>query len=468
MRKKITTTIFTVALATLLGSCQLDYAPTSSVSDASITDEDIDALLTGVYDGVQSSGFSFFAQDIAADNLKARTWSGLIQIDNNAITTDNSYMSGWWDSYFGDIALANNFLSIISKQGDTEANREKIAQARFIRAWSYYYIVTLWGGAPVLTAPTTELVPRNSEAEVWQQIKEDAEYALENAPDFSDKALVSKIAAKAFLARILLIGPTEIQDKAKAAQYAEDVIASGEFSLADDPAQIWQTKNSKEIILEWTASATDAIGLGWWLRSNLVNSVPDHGVGDLGRYELPVDTAVVSRFEPGDKRFKTTLRHLKSGSSETWDCIKYPNYDGSDAIPVLRIAEMYLISAEAQGYPAGVERLNELRKIRGVKPYTPGVDITADNFFEKIINERQLEFFAEGQRFYDLKRWFFSGEKGKQAVLNLRKYQPGEAAGSRPNASETFNISEDGHDFLFPLGASTLSNNPNLKQNPGY
>lgn len=466
--RKIKTKIFAVALTALLGSCQLDYAPTSSVSDASITDEDIDALLVGVYDGVQSSGFSFFAQDIAADNLKARTWSGLIQIDNNAITTDNSYMSSWWDSYFGNIALANNFLTLIGKQEDSEANREKIAQARFIRAWNYYFITTLWGGAPILNSVTSDLVPRDSEVDVWKKIKEDAEYALENAPDFSDKALVSKSAAKAFLARILLIGPPEIQDKALAAQYAEDVIASGKFELAEDPVNIWHTKTSKEIILEWTASSTDYISLGWWLRSNLVNSVADPGLGELGRYELPVDTAVLSRFEPGDKRLKATIRHLKSGASETWDCVKYPSYDGSDPAPVLRIAEMYLISGEAQGYPAGVQRLNELRRIRGVKPYTTGVDITADNFLEKIMNERQLEFFAEGQRFYDLRRWFNSGEAGKKAVLNLRKYQPGEAAGSRPTASETFNISEDGHNLLFPLGASTLSNNPNLTQNPGY
>lgn len=460
-------TIYSLLAATLLASCELDYAPTASVSDSGISDKDLDALLVGVYDGVQA-GYSLFAQDIAADNLKARSWANLIQMDNNAITTDNSYVSGWWNTYFGNVALANNYLTLMETQEDNASNRSKIAQARLIRAWNYLFITSLWGDAPILREVTTDLVPRDNELDVWKFILEDAEYALENAPDFSDASYVSKASAKAFLARILLIAPEGVRDVTRAEKYAEDIIASGLFSLADDPVDIWHTKTSNEMILKWYASPTDWISLGWWLRSNLVNSVENPGLGDLGRYELPVDTTVLHKFEPGDKRLYATIRHLKSGANEQWDCIKYPGYDGDDPFPVLRIAEMYLISAEAKGYPEGVERLNELRTKRGVKPLTAGVDITADTFMEKIMNERQVEFFAEGQRFYDLRRWWNSGEAGKKSVLALRKYQPGEAAGSRLSASQTMNIADDGHNLLWPVAATTRSNNPNLSQNPGY
>ena len=85
------------------------------------------------------------------------------------------------------------------------------------------------------------------------------------------------------------------------------------------------------------------------------------------------------------------------------------------------------------------------------------------------MHERRLEFFAEGLRWYDLRRWFNSGEAGKKAVLSLRKYQPGETAGSRPQASETMNIADDGHNLLWPIPQTAIDHDPNLlPQNPGY
>lgn len=165
-----------------------------------------------------------------------------------------------------------------------------------------------------------------------------------------------------------------------------------------------------------------------------------------------------------------TVRHLKlAGGAETWDCVKYPSYNAADPWPVVRIAELYLISAEAQGYPAGVERLNQLRQMRGLKALVTGTDITADNFIDRIMAERRVEFYAEGFRWYDLRRWFNSGEAGKKAVLAFRKYQPGEAAGSRPQASETMQIDDDGHNLLWPVPQTAIDNDPNLlPQNPGY
>jgi hypothetical protein len=154
---------------------------------------------------------------------------------------------------------------------------------------------------------------------------------------------------------------------------------------------------------------------------------------------------------------------------ETFDCVKYPSTNAADPWPVIRIAELYLISAEAQGYPGGVERLNQLRQVRGIRPLTEGTDITADNFTHRIMQERRVELFAEGHRWYDLRRWFNSGESGRKAVLNFRKYQPGEAAGSKPFASESMDIADDGHNLLWPVPQTAIDNDPNLKpQNPGY
>lgn len=173
-------------------------------------------------------------------------------------------------------------------------------------------------------------------------------------------------------------------------------------------------------------------------------------------------------FEAGDQRKTGSVRHLIFNGAETYDVTKFPSYDANDPYPVVRIAEMYLVSAEAQGYPNGLTRLNELRNKRGLPSLTTSDVKNADEFEARIMQERRVEFVAEGFRWYDLRRWFNSGEAGKKAVLALRKYQAGETSGSRATVSDHMNISEDGHELLWPISTTARDNNPNLTQNPGY
>lgn len=457
-----------------LTACNLDYYPTTAVSDSSLTEADYTNLLTGVYDGAQSIKINI--DDIAADNLTSPGWWP--DIDNNGQTASTSSdINSLWNSHYKYVQLANNLINLIEHTGSpTPAQIEIEAQARVIRAWLYARIAQHWGDAPLLLEVTDELVGRDPEIEIWKQVIADLEYGVQNAPDFTDRGYVSKVAAKALLARTLLTGPSAVQDKTRAQQLAEEIIASGKFSLAANFADIWHAKSSNEIILQWTNLNGDSGSDGWFMRSDIVNLYEAEngsgsaGYGEQGRYENHVDLAAFDAFEEGDLRKAPTVRHLKLASgAETWDCVKYPSYNAADPWPVIRIAELYLISAEAQGYPAGVDRLNQLRVVRGLKALNAGSDITADNFIDRIMAERRVEFYAEGHRWYDLRRWFNSGEAGKKAVLSFRKYQPGEAAGSRPQASETMQIADDGHNLLWPVPQTAIDNDPNLlPQNPGY
>ena len=457
-----------------LTACNLDYYPTTAVSDSSLTESDYANLLTGVYDGAQSIKINI--DDIAADNLTSPGWWP--DIDNNGQTASTSSdINSLWNSHYKYVQLANNLINLIERTDNPSIGQIQIeAQARVIRAWLYSRIAQLWGDAPLLLEVTDELVGRDPEVEIWKQVKADLEDGVQNAPDFSDRGYVSKVAAKALLARTLLTGTAAIQDKARAQQLAEEIIASGQFELAANFADIWHAKSSNEIILQWTNLNGDSGSDGWFMRSDIVNlyeaenGAGSAGYGEQGRYENQVDLAAYNAFEEGDLRKEPTVRHLKLASgAETWDCVKYPSYNAADPWPVIRIAELYLISAEAQGYPAGVDRLNQLRQVRGLKALEAGSDITADNFIDRIMAERRVEFYAEGHRWYDLRRWFNSGEAGRKAVLAFRKYQPGEVAGSRPQASETMNIADDGHNLLWPVPQTAIDNDPNLlPQNPGY
>ena len=244
-----------------LTACNLDYYPTTAVSDSSLTEADYTNLLTGVYDGAQSIKINI--DDIAADNLTSPGWWP--DIDNNGQTASTSSdINSLWNSHYKYVQLANNLINLIEHTGSpTPAQIEIEAQARVIRAWLYARIAQHWGDAPLLLEVTDELVGRDPEIEIWKQVIADLEYGVQNAPDFTDRGYVSKVAAKALLARTLLTGPSAVQDKTRAQQLAEEIIASGKFSLAANFADIWHAKSSNEIILQWTNLNGDSGSDGW-------------------------------------------------------------------------------------------------------------------------------------------------------------------------------------------------------------
>ncbi|MNY37944.1 SusD family protein [compost metagenome] len=143
---------------------------------------------------------------------------------------------------------------------------------------------------------------------------------------------------------------------------------------------------------------------------------------------------MVSAFVTSDKRKAISVVNI-SGT----DCInKYPSgQTGRDPVIVSRIAEMYLISAEAQGRINGIGRLNELRQTRGLSAVSVSSD---EDYLTAILSERRLEFLGENLRYYDLVR------TGKAiSTLNILNYQT-----------------------VLPIPGRELQNNTNLTPNPGY
>jgi starch-binding outer membrane protein, SusD/RagB family len=138
-------------------------------------------------------------------------------------------------------------------------------------------------------------------------------------------------------------------------------------------------------------------------------------------------------FEAGDLRAEMSV--------DTYDGLdvvnKYPSgQQGTDPLIVTRLAEMYLISAEAQGL-AGIGRLNELRASRGLGPVSVSTD---EGYLNLVLEERRRELFAEGFRWVDLVR------TGKaQEVLGLQD-----------------------RELLMPIPETELLLNEKLEQNKDY
>jgi len=123
--------------------------------------------------------------------------------------------------------------------------------------------------------------------------------------------------------------------------------------------------------------------------------------------------------------------------------------DADRNMPVIRYAEVLLIYAEAlneTGQTAAAEPYINLVRARAGLPPVSG--LSKDAFLDAILQERRIEFFGEGQRFFDLRR---TG-KADHYIRVLR---------GKTNFDAKKNL-------YFPIPLSEIELNPNLVQNPNY
>jgi len=444
----------------MIVSCenQLDEVlPTNALAPETVTSAaDVERLLIGIYDGVQNGGtlvgvgvglyyLSFLTEDLSADNLAFRaTFFQHGEIDDNAINVQNVLVQRYWLGPYVASARANDLLGIIDNLDASEfaGNRknEIIGEARYLRALSYFRLVSLFGGVPVLTENTIEKVPRDSEDAVWSLIESDLDAAISSAPDFTNASFVSNDAARALRARVALIRG----DYTLAATLAEEVIGSGNYDLAPDYAAMWVPasiggRDSREMILEMSNNLNDQTFFGFFLTDGT------QPFGNGGRLELPADETLVAAYEAGDNRFGATIDQtfVRPGFSQI---IKFSaGLNGDDPYPVSRVAEMYLVSAEASAFrdsdpAAGLDRLNEVRVARGLAAIAAPADL--DSWLDIVLQERRVELAIEGHRWQDLKR-------------------TGRAIDVLPNVTSADQL-------LYPIPQSEIDVNDLLLQNPGY
>ena len=236
---------------------------------------------------------------------------------------------------------------------------------------------------------------------------------------------VSANAVKALEARVRLYeGRYE-----EAAEIAESLIGAGTYKLDKFTTifDISRPTNSETI----------------FAFSNLNLAESSINIGDLCHTYAYVNKGQ-GRFHMTDKALKLFITSDNRGSVSILDvdgvkCMhKYPSGQaGRDPFIVSRIGEMYLISAEAQGYPAGVERLNDLRKERGLGEVSVSNE---EQFINAILDERRRELMGENHIWYDFVRTGKAIER-----LGIKPYQQ-----------------------LFPIPGKELQLNDLLKPNPGY
>jgi hypothetical protein len=437
--------LYTTGLLLCFLSCDvLDVEPYNSIpaSEAFKNAADLERGILGAYSSLQSLSYygrtyGIFA-DLAADNLvhpDNATAVAYAEVDNNAILPENTSVDGIWTSIYDGINVANNVISKVDGIPDLTDNEknEALGELYFLRALHHFNLLNYFGAIPLKTIPTSGIanvnVARDEVDVVYGQMISDLVFASVHLPATGDKIRASGLAADALLARVYLYK----KDYSNASAYANKVISSGSFSLLDSYAGIFESEGNGESIFEIDFTALDR------------NRIAEYNfpLAENGRGEVAPATDLVGSYEANDERFEATYAY----SGTTPYVIKYDDLaTGADNVIVLRLAEMYLIRAEANAQLGGdmgsiKSDINQIRNRAGLSNVNAP---TYEAILLALEEERRLEFAFEGHRWFDLIR---TG----RAVDVLQTVN---------NVNQTL--------FPVPLSEILTNTNPGMYQNPGY
>ena len=423
--KKTIIILLTVAISASCGK-MLDLFPHSAVAPEAVTDSDVPQLRVGMYWRVQElpGRTSYIIEDMLGGNLTQKNSTSTIALINNILNAQSDIVTDAWQGAYKALYQVNNVYSIASRLPEGDLRNQVLGEACYFRAYIYIQLVTRWGDVPLLTENTVDDVPREKAEKVWEQILKDLDKAISLLGDSTNVYYVSQDAAKALKARALLF----TGKKAEAALIAEELIAKPRYEL-DGFDKIFRGGGDKETIFAFKCATADGSNI------SLSNLFYSYNHPNKGSYVYMPAPDVMTLFEDGDTRKDITVTTLDGLNFIN----KYPSgQTGTDPFIVSRLAEMYLISAEAKGLEGGQGRLNELRSARGLAPVAP---MTEAAFQNAVMLERRREFVGENIRFTDLVR------TGRAVTeLGIQEYQQ-----------------------LLPIPESELQNNSLLKpQNPNY
>ena len=449
MKKKI---YYVLAIAFVFSACSkiLDVNPTDAVSaDLAIKNKiGIEHALVGSYNALQATGLYSLdliaVGDMAADNL---TWTGTTQsygqFEVKPIPVANGVVDGIWAASYDGINRVNNILYRLPSISDlTQAEYDQYyGEALFIRALLHFNLVTYFGGVPIRTQPTLDLntidLERSTIEQVYAQVIADLTTAKTKLPASSAAKVagrantftVSALLAKVYLAKFQLTN--DIASAALSIEEAGRVISEGGYTLASNYSSLFHSATaSGESVFEIVYDVQNYNRLAQYFYSR----------DSLGRYEFAPTPDLIQSFDTIDQRLDASI--IYDGKDKPY-VIKYNDVSGgTDRVYVYRLAEMYLIRAEAMAYTNGdtaiiKSDLNIIRNRAGL------ANTTADNYTDlKLAIEKECrhEFAFEGHRWCDLVR-----TKRATTLLGIdEKYT------------------------LFPIPLSEMQTNKFIKQNDGY
>jgi tetratricopeptide (TPR) repeat protein len=473
--------------------------------------QNFDMALNAVYSSLKSLDLysqAYYIETLLALSHESDYWNAQ---SRNEVNSADGWVYKTWRGWYRVVAEANDVIEnvpvYIEKykpvQEDIDQLNKILGQALFLRAYSYFNMVRLWGESAYSIDKTRLAVPlilkvastradmmqaRATVGEVYTQIITDfekAETLLPESWDANNIARVNKIAAKAFLGQVYLY----MDDNEKAKGYFEEVLANSNYSLVpferyDD---LFQGKNefSEESIFElnYTVDMTQNIwenGLGSGIALSCAppdrgwSNVTPHGVnifrfGDDPRLKIctyaPTDSAadIDGKMVPaGKSTFNYTGHSFRKYVPKDY-CVYSTNRNSGTNYIIMRLADVYLMYAEIMNNlgsdVVASEYMNKVRRrAYGLDPETVSLTVdytglTDTQLRDSIREERFRELFAEGHRWFDIVRWRIVEEE----VLKYNDYRVTQGV-----------ILFQSRDYYYPIPLAEVDNNSNMVPSTGY
>ena len=472
------------------------FYTTAAHADAAIAAVYADARFYGNGAGIFSSNWQLLEAPTGTTTTETAQNSDLNNLYSLTYDANTGHILNWWAGVYRVIANANMVLANVPKITMDEAHKNRVlGEARFLRAWAYFYAVRLWGDVPLILEPQTatseNFYPtREAQETVYNQIIADLQVAESAGLPWMDATgRVSTAAAKSLLAKVYLTMAGYPLNKGTshytlAAAKAKEVIDNaGTINLfptyldVHDPTK----KNTVEHIFSLQYNADVAENPMGNMYPNF-KPVTYRGPSGTGSTIPTVD--FYNSYEPGDLRavdqqgwFYTT--YYTNGSGAPFDLgapyiFKHFNIIANGTagvkgtakdnlnVPMIRFAEVLLIYAEAENEVNGPtqDAYNALKRVRDrAQLATPDIgSFTQASFREAVWRERWHELAFEGITWFDMVRL--------RKVYNTTTDGFDDFVGHvNPNSNQAL---QEKH-LLFPLPKAEMVNNPNLKpQNPGY
>lgn len=450
-----------IVVLTCLASCdRLDVKPKSQVSsDQAFADlNNAEAVVNGMYNNLQTV-YMWRVQvitDVASDmSQQVDTWDALIGPDEFNFSIDNSEVDDLYTSLYRCIDIANNIIAYVPDMDIAQGSKDNLmGQAYFVRGLAYFDLARLFGGYPnvygtagvVITLTPSKGISeadfssRSSLRATYDQVEADLQEALAKLPATSPAGKANKRAANALLARYYLYN----QQWEQAEQFATAAIAGS--ALTTPFASIFTTKNTPESVFELQFNANDGQGLRQWYFPSSLGGRGGTALHDEMYQKITANAA--------DERGKLTALNTTAG---TYYTTKWSAPQNADNFQLLRLAEQFLIRAEARAEKSATDlsgALGDLNAVRVRAGLGPVSAASKEEMVQAILEERKLEFVGEGQRWFDVIR------KGRAMTefSGVRRTK-----GSVPS----YSIGTPGKQVL-PIPSAEMRTNTKLEQNEAY
>lgn len=511
--------LFIVSLV-IMFSCESDLKeePFSFISPEAYfnTEAEVEAALYGAYNFMHDTPIAdsrFFHLSEKGTDVGSGRRDPWRDGDMDLFEPDNS----WWKTLYQAIGATNTVISRVenSENFSTEFKDQIVGEAKFLRAFYYYRLNMYWGNVPIwldeLVLDEVEKLATSPSEDVRNQIIDDLIDASNKLPETeTEQGRATKWMSKGLLARVYLFN----KNWQNAKETASDVITNSPHQIVDDLIALYDYNNpfNSEMIhvvpklaqikgadvqthavprpfddgpaIRAILNANPGLEIVRPLDGELITDVNSRNPGGIfqGWGTFQVLKEHYDSFEPGDLRkdliwhyidFTDGTRFEMSGGGAAgleltgrsgyyplkWVAFDSAPNNGSRSVYLQRLAELYLIFAEAENELNG-PTLVAYNAINRIRARAFGDDthalsgLSQDEFRKAIQDENRWELASEGVRKYYLWHWGFPVMK--EVVESVAESLPGLAAKTEP------------HHQYFRIPSVEIAKNPNLTQNPGY